>query len=72
MDLANARLPKANPDAAKAKPSLDLAILLQGERMIELLALPRRSVVSPGFASGELTGQRPLAAGVIRGTYSRG
>jgi len=39
VDLANARLPKANPDAAKAKPSLDLAILLQGERMIELLAL---------------------------------
>jgi Raf kinase inhibitor-like YbhB/YbcL family protein len=40
--------------------------------VIELMALPRRSVVSPGFASGELTGQRPLAAGVLRATYSRG
>ena len=40
--------------------------------VIELLALPRRIAVSPGFARGELTGRRPLAAGLLRGTYSRG
>ncbi|HET9210004.1 MAG TPA: hypothetical protein VFR03_06385 [Thermoanaerobaculia bacterium] len=39
VDLAHARLPKANPDGAKAKPALDLATLLKGEQMIELLAL---------------------------------
>jgi hypothetical protein len=39
VDLANARMPKANPGGAKPKPSLDLATLLKEERMIELLAL---------------------------------
>jgi hypothetical protein len=39
VDLANARMPKVNPDVAKPKPSLDLATLLKTDRMIELLAL---------------------------------
>jgi Raf kinase inhibitor-like YbhB/YbcL family protein len=40
--------------------------------VIELLALPRRVTVSRGFASGALGHQPPLAAGELRGTFSRG
>jgi Raf kinase inhibitor-like YbhB/YbcL family protein len=40
--------------------------------VIELFALPGRPSVSQGFASGALAPQRPVAAGVLRGTYSRG
>jgi Raf kinase inhibitor-like YbhB/YbcL family protein len=40
--------------------------------VIELLALRQRLRVSSGFASGVLSRQRPVAAGVLRGTYSRG
>jgi Raf kinase inhibitor-like YbhB/YbcL family protein len=39
--------------------------------VIELLALPRPLSVSQGFASGALARQRPVAVGVLRGTYSR-
>jgi len=39
--------------------------------VIELLALPRRPGVSPGFASGALGRHRPVGAGVLRGTFSR-
>jgi Raf kinase inhibitor-like YbhB/YbcL family protein len=40
--------------------------------VIELLALRLRLRISSGFASGVLAHQRPVAAGVLRGTYSRG
>ena len=40
--------------------------------VIELLALPRRLGVTAGFASDVLTRQRPVAAGVLRATFSRG
>jgi Raf kinase inhibitor-like YbhB/YbcL family protein len=40
--------------------------------VIDLMALPKRLKLSPGFASGALAGQRPVAAGVLRATYSRG
>jgi Raf kinase inhibitor-like YbhB/YbcL family protein len=40
--------------------------------VIELLALRRRLRISSGFGSGVLARQRPVAAGVLRGTYSRG
>jgi Raf kinase inhibitor-like YbhB/YbcL family protein len=40
--------------------------------VIDLMALPKRLKLSPGFASGVLAGQRPVGAGVLRGTYSRG
>jgi Raf kinase inhibitor-like YbhB/YbcL family protein len=40
--------------------------------VIELLALRRRLRISSGFASGALARQRPVAAGVLRGTYSQG
>jgi hypothetical protein len=40
--------------------------------VIELLALRLRLRISSGFASGVLARQRPVAAGVLRGTYSRG
>jgi Raf kinase inhibitor-like YbhB/YbcL family protein len=40
--------------------------------VIELLALRQRLRVSSGFASDVLSRQRPVAAGVLRGTYSRG
>ena|ERR1700710_1236754 len=40
MDLANARLPKVNPDSVlKPTTALDIATLLKEERMVELLAL---------------------------------
>jgi Raf kinase inhibitor-like YbhB/YbcL family protein len=38
--------------------------------VIELLALSRPLSVSQGFASGALARQRPVAVGVLRGTYS--
>ncbi|HZO79084.1 MAG TPA: YbhB/YbcL family Raf kinase inhibitor-like protein [Solirubrobacteraceae bacterium] len=40
--------------------------------VIDLMALPKRLKLSPGFASGALAGQRPVGAGVLRGIYSRG
>jgi Raf kinase inhibitor-like YbhB/YbcL family protein len=40
--------------------------------VIELLALRRRPNLSPGFASGALDRGQPVAAGVLRGTFSRG
>jgi Raf kinase inhibitor-like YbhB/YbcL family protein len=39
--------------------------------VIELLALARPLGVSRGFASGALARQRPIAVGVLQGTYSR-
>jgi Raf kinase inhibitor-like YbhB/YbcL family protein len=39
--------------------------------VIELLALSQRSSVSSGFVSGALARQRPVAAGVLRGIFSR-
>ncbi|MGN6167404.1 MAG: YbhB/YbcL family Raf kinase inhibitor-like protein, partial [Solirubrobacteraceae bacterium] len=40
--------------------------------VIELLALRRSPRISPGFASDVLARQRPVAAGLLRGAYSRG
>jgi Raf kinase inhibitor-like YbhB/YbcL family protein len=39
--------------------------------VIELLALAKRVRLSRGFASDALTDQRPIAAGVLPGTFSR-
>lgn len=40
--------------------------------LIDLIALRQRMKLSPGFASGVLDRQRPVAAGVLRGTFSGG